>query len=81
MDSYSTVDSYSTLGESVVTKPNIKFSGRNETLVLSLMYFKNKVNKHPVLFLGRLNRFVGIRIKDWYISIDVHSSVILRITF
>ena len=35
------MDSYSTLRESVVTKPNIKFSGTNETLVLSLMYFKN----------------------------------------
>ena len=35
------MDSYSTLRESVVTKPNIKFSGTDETLVLSLMYFKN----------------------------------------
>ena len=35
------MDSYFTLCESVVTKPNIKFSGTNETLVFSLMYFKN----------------------------------------
>ena len=35
------MNSYSTLRESVVTKPSIKFSGTNETLVLSLMYFKN----------------------------------------
>ena len=35
------MDSYSTLRESVVTKSNIKFSGTDETLVLSLMYFKN----------------------------------------
>ena len=35
------MDSYSTLCESVVTKPNMKLSGTNETLVLSLMYFKN----------------------------------------
>ena len=35
------MDSYSTLRERVVTKPNIKFSGMDETLVLSLMYFKN----------------------------------------
>ena len=35
------MDSYSTLRESVVTNPNVKFSGTNETLVLSLMYFKN----------------------------------------
>ena len=35
------MDSYSTLRESVVAKPNIKFSGTDETLVLSLMYFKN----------------------------------------
>ena len=35
------MDSYSILRESVVTKPNIKFSGTTETLVLSLMYSKN----------------------------------------
>ena len=35
------MDSYFTLCESVVTKPNIKFSGMTETLILSLMYLKN----------------------------------------
>ena len=72
------MDSYSIFRESVVTKPNIKFSGTTETLVLSLVYSKNNVNQHPVLFLSRVNRFIGIRIKDWLISIYVHSSVILR---
>ena len=72
------MDSYTISRESVVTKPNIKFSGTTETLFgLGLMYSKN-FNQHPVIFLGRLNRFIGIRIKDWFISIDVHSSVILR---
>ena len=72
------MDSYSILREIVVTKPNIKFSGTTESLVLSLCIPKIKVNQHRILFLGRLNRFIGIRIKDWYISIDVHSSVILK---
>ena len=35
------MDSYSIFLESVVTKPNIKFLGMTETLVLSLMYSKN----------------------------------------
>ena len=36
------IDSYSILRESVVTKPNIKFSGTlTETLVLTLMYSKS----------------------------------------
>ena len=35
------IDSYSILRESVITKPNIKFSGMTETLVLTLMYSKN----------------------------------------
>ena len=72
------MDSYSILRETAVTKSNITFSGTTETLVLSLCIPKIKVNQHRVLFLGRLNRFIGIRIKDWCISIDVHSSVILR---
>ena len=72
------MDSYSILHEIVVTKSNIKFSGMTETLVLSLCIPKIKIDQHRVLFLGRLNRLIGIRIKDWYISIDVHSSVILR---
>ena len=40
-----------------------------------------KVNQHPLLFLGGLSIFNGIRIKDWFISINVHSSVILRNQF
>ena len=35
------MDSYSTFRESVVAKPNIKFSGTSETLVVSLTYSKN----------------------------------------
>ena len=72
------MDSYSKIREIVVTKSNIKFSGTTETLVLSLCIPKIKIDQHRVLFLGRLNRLTEIRIKDWYISIDVHSSVILR---
>ena len=34
------IDSYSILSESVIRKPNIKFSGTTETLVLTLMYSK-----------------------------------------
>ena len=61
------MDSYSILRESVVTKPNLKFSGTTETLVLSLCIPKIKIDPHHILFLGRLNRLIGIRIKDWYI--------------
>ena len=35
------IDSYSILRESVITKPNIMFSGTTATLVLTLMYSKN----------------------------------------
>ena len=58
------MDSYSILRESVVTKPYIKFSGTTETLVLSLMFPKIKFNQQSLLFLGRLNIFNGIRIKE-----------------
>ena len=70
------MDSYSMLHESCKAQ-SVQFLGTTETLVLSLIP-KIKVNQHPILFLGRLNRFIRIRIKDRYISIDVHSSVILR---
>ena len=45
--------SYSILRESVVTKPNIKFSGMTETLVLSLIHLfqKLKFTNTPSYFL------------------------------